>query len=203
MQSDEDPLIAKIHASIMSPITDGWRVKTIDKVTEVAVYSRENPDKSVHFDQFLAVVKLPISMSDAAELIHVAANRRKWDKNVVEISEDLKTNLLYFTTAPALMRTISARDFVDRRLFRITDDLHLCAVESQKLEQYPIRKGFVRGWTYGNGVAITPAGKNSCVVRMLGCSDAGGWLPKKAVELGIPSVMASILDSMLKEARAA
>lgn len=200
MQPVEDLLLVRIRAILLTPI-EGWEIQKTDETQHVAVYKRDNPDKKIPFAQWLAIVELPISAKEASVLIHEAANRRKWDKMLVDF-EDLGQDLVYFSTVPVMGGLISGRDFVIRRLFQtMNDKTEICAVESVEDERYPKKSGLVRAWNHSNGVAIIPRGANGCTVRMLGCLDARGWLPEAVVAGGMSSTLISILHLLLKEAK--
>lgn len=196
----DQALMALVKPILMSELSE-WKVSDMDSKQNIAVYWRPNPNKDIKFCLFMAVADLPISVKEAADLLNKPENRLIWDKDNVEVFEDIGDGLVYTKTKPVMGGLISPRDMVDMRVFEeLADGTHICAARSVDSPKRPPAKGAVRAFSYSNGLRITKRGEKACTIRMLGCSDPRGWLFKAMVEGGVPGVLMKMLVCLVREA---
>jgi hypothetical protein len=59
------------------------------------------------------------------------------------------------------------------------------------LTALPPQKDYVRACNGFSGMTVTPINDRSCKLAFIYCSDIGGWVPRKVIDLAMGSVMTS------------
>jgi len=191
--------------SIFNKATD-WVLMKEKK--DVQVFRRKHPNSDVKFYQWHVTVKLPISASEAADLLNNPKKRLTWDgvstngiltEFVIINTINEFSDIAFWVTAPVF--TISAREFLVKRTHQIrADGTHVTTVVSTTLDTVPVKSGRVRAHSYLGGAIFVPTKDGGCNVHLVSCSDLKGWLPVLVINSGITGALISMLSAMRSKA---
>jgi hypothetical protein len=166
---------------------------------DMRIYWRKNPNPRIKKPQYVADFTIDVSVERADPLVNLSKNRLAWDmyvSNFVELNPNNGTDEDdVFTEIQATGRFLS-----ERRIRRVMPDgSRVCVCTSHKSKfELPPHKASVEAWNFTNGVALIkhPSDPNKCIIRMLACSEFGGWVPGVFIDRLVPGGLLKVCSSL-------
>jgi len=129
------------------------------------------------------IIKLSTHFKDVDPLVlydvlHDPEYRATWDDHMVEgynIQQIDPNNDVGYYSAKG-MATVSGRDFVNQRAWRVKGDEYIIKNHSVKHPKAPEKKGFVRAWSFMTGYLVRKH-EQGCTLVYFTQTDPKGWIP--------------------------
>jgi len=155
--------------------TEGWHLVLDEEATKAWDLKAEN--SSVNILKIWAHFKSvdPLLLYD---VLHDPEYRTTWDDHMVEgynIQQIDANNDVGYYSAKGML-SVSARDFVNQRSWRVKGDEYIIKNHSVKHPKAPEKKGFVRAWSFMTGYLIRKH-EQGCTLTYYTQTDPKGWIP--------------------------
>jgi len=116
------------------------------------------------------------------DVLHDPEYRATWDDHMVEgynIQQIDANNDVGYYSAKGML-TVSGRDFVNQRAWRVKGDEYIIKNHSVKHPKAPEKKGFVRAWSFMTGYLVRKH-EEGCTLVYYTQTDPKGWIPTMVV----------------------
>jgi len=155
--------------------TEGWNI--VHQEDKIKVWDMASDNSAVNIVRIWA--HFPTIDADVLyDVLHDPEFRTTWDDHMVEgynIQQIDPTNDVGYYSAKG-MGTVSGRDFVNQRAWRVKGDEFVIKNHSVVHPKCPQKKGFVRAWSFMTGYMIRKAEKG-CTLVYYTQTDPKGWIP--------------------------
>jgi len=159
--------------------TDNW--KSVHEDAKVKVWEQKSSNSSINiiriWTQFEKVDALTLY-----DTLHDPEYRTTWDDHMVEgynIEQIDSNNDVGYYSAKG-MGTVSGRDFVNQRAWRVKEGEYIIKNHSVITTKQPEKKGFVRAWSHMTGYLVRKQG-DGCTLIYYTQTDPKGWIPSFVV----------------------
>jgi len=159
------------------------------------VFSKASDKSAINIVKIIAPFKCsPVVLYDA---LHDAVYRSVWDENMVEGKVvqmlDGQNEIGYYSArSPA---TISNRDFLNLRSWRVKDNQYIIMNHSVTHKDCPEKKGFVRAQSILTGFLIRGT-DTGCTLNYLTQTDPKGWIPSWVINMGTTSLAPKLIERL-------
>jgi len=155
--------------------TGGWRV--VHEDTSIKVWDMKSSESAINIVKIWAHFKNvdPLVLYD---VLHDPEYRATWDDHMVEgynIQQIDPNNDVGYYSAKGML-SVSGRDFVNQRSWRVRDDEYIIKNHSVKHPNAPEKKGFVRAWSFMTGYLVRKH-EQGCTLTYYTQTDPKGWIP--------------------------
>ncbi|KJH49166.1 START domain protein [Dictyocaulus viviparus] len=175
----------------------GWNEKK-----GITIYSKTVPCNRYHM--FKAVAKFPdVLPSLAYDVLQDTSYRTHWDRHMADQSFigiiNPNSDIGYY--ALSSIPPIRARDFVMQRSWLDTGNEKLICGNSVYHQDYPPKKGYVRGIAFLSAYLIKPLSDKGCQIIHISHSDPRGtiptWLVNRITRVLAPKLIRKLHDACL------
>jgi len=159
--------------------SEGWNV--VHEEGTIKVWDQKSSNSSINIVKIWAHFKT-VDSSVLYDVLHDPEYRATWDEHMVEgynIEQINANNDVGYYSAKG-MATVSGRDFVNQRSWRVKGDEYIIFNHSVKHPKQPEKKGFVRAWSYMTGYLVRKH-EQGCTITYYTQTDPKGWIPTMVV----------------------
>jgi len=155
--------------------TEGWH--SVHDDDGIKVWDMKADNSSINIVKIWAHFKTidPLVLYD---VLHDPEYRTTWDDHMVEgynIQQIDANNDVGYYSAKGML-SVSGRDFVNQRSWRVKGDEYIIKNHSVKHPKAPEKKGFVRAWSFMTGYMIRKH-EQGCTLSYYTQTDPKGWIP--------------------------
>jgi len=155
--------------------TEGWNV--VHEENNIKVWDMKSENSAVNIVKIWAHFESvePLLLYD---VLHDPEFRTTWDDHMVEgynLQQIDPNNDVGYYSAKG-MATVSGRDFVNQRAWRVRGDEYVIKNHSVIHPKCPPKKGFVRAFSFMTGYLIRKHEKG-CTLLYYTQTDPKGWIP--------------------------
>jgi len=156
--------------------TEGWNL--VHEEPGMKVWDMKADNSAINIIKLWAHFKDvdPLVMYDT---LHDPEYRATWDEHMVEgynIQQIDANNDVGYYSAKGIA-TVSGRDFVNQRAWRVKGDEYIIKNHSVKHPKQPEKKGFVRAYSFMTGYLVRKSDQGGCTITYYTQTDPKGWIP--------------------------